>query len=199
MLEQRAESWTVSFLERRRDQPGLRPDKRQYAHPEILETLSAISAGKCFYCERWLSDDERTVDHHLEVHAAPERAFEWSNLYLACDICQRKLPNATIPNAAVVDPCSEDGDPAEHLDFHEEVVIGRTDRGRQTIRKYKLDAESRQLRRLKVLKALLRLLPPPGSALTPSQREALWRLAAPEQPYSLMMRRVLEQAGIPRT
>ena len=39
-----------------------------------------MTHGKCFYCERRLTDSEQEVDHHVEVAERPELAFEWSNL-----------------------------------------------------------------------------------------------------------------------
>jgi hypothetical protein len=160
-----------------------------------------MSHKKCFYCEHLMDEDEFTVDHHVEVSEAPDKAFAWGNLYLCCRGCQGKLAEATVPRAECLDPCDPGVDPAEHLTFADEIILPRHDsqRGRQTISKYKLrrgDLELRRSRRLNLFKntliAIQRLQLEQGrKQLSDEERALLERFAAPEAPFSLMFRDLL--------
>lgn len=201
ILTSKAEEWTRRYLEKRAQNGKLRPDSRQYAHPEIRDTLAAMSHKKCFYCEHLMDEDELTVDHHVEVSEEPGKAFAWENLYLCCRGCQGKLAEATIPRAECLDPCDTSIDPADHLSFEDEIILPRNDsqRGRQTISKYKLrrgDLELRRSRRLKSFhKAWLAVkdqqIQQGRSQLSDEERAVLQRFAAPEAPFSLMFRDLL--------
>ncbi len=201
-LTEHGENWTRDFV----DSGRKRPRNNRYAHPEVVETLRAMSHHKCFFCERKLGDGDQTVEHHVDVAEDRSQAFEWTNLYLACRACQNKLSEDILPRRRCLDPCDPDPkrDPADHLDFHEEVIQWQSERGHATVRKYKLDAPDRELRRLKLLKPMLKQLAGLQERLKlqnrgPDAQECriLWRLAHPSQPYSLMFRKLLEQAGIP--
>lgn len=163
ILVRRGSDWTRTYLERvaaaeanatRRP----RPPSRQYGHGEVRQALRAISHCKCFYCE--CRPERDTVDHYEEVAAAPERAFDWANLYLACDGCQDKLAETTVAGADCLDPCSEEFEPAEHLLFVDEVVKARraSRRGSQTIVKYQLNRPELELKRMRALRSLDRAL-----------------------------------------
>jgi uncharacterized protein (TIGR02646 family) len=205
ILTSKADDWTRRYLEKRSQNPKLRPDSRQYAHREILDTLAAMSHKKCFYCEHLLDEDEYTVDHYVEVSEAPEKAFAWDNLYLCCRGCQGKLAEATVARADCLDPCDAGIDPAEHLTFEHEVILPRNDsqRGRQTIRKQKLDRGDLQLRRSRRLNrfkdelvAIQRAQIQEGrKELTDDERDRLRRFGAPEAPFSLMFRELLQALG----
>ena len=201
ILTSKAGEWTQRYLEKRAQNTTLRPDSRQYAHREILDTLAAMSHRKCFYCEHLLDEDEYTVDHYVEVSEVPDKAFAWDNLYLSCRGCQGKLAEATVPRAECIDPCDAGIEPAEHLTFEHEVILPRNDsqRGRQTIRKHKLargDLQLRRSRRLNLfndtLIAIQRVQIQEGrQELTDDERALLRRFAEPEAPFSLMFRELL--------
>ena len=203
ILQAEGQRWTQEFIAVRAKEPGKRPPRARYAHPEVLDTLGAISSRKCFFCERKLADDERTVEHHVDVAEDPSRAFDWDNLYLACGPCNtKKLAEGTVPRTGCLDPCHPDLEPWDALDFHEEVILGVTDAGKNTIRKYRLDSFEQEGRRLKPLSQFNKVL---GVAeyrirkeggLSAADRAVLWRVAHPSEPYSLMFRKLLENAGI---
>ena len=159
VLVEKAEGWKERFLERREASPKVRPSSGQYDHADVKDALRAMSHGKCFYCERKLSEDEETVDHFVEIVEDPTLAFTWTNLYLCCDHCQGK--RTSIPRDSALDPCGDDDedDPADHLTFENDVIRPKDGSpiGRATIQRYKLDAlwvtyrRAKQLQRLKHL------------------------------------------------
>jgi uncharacterized protein (TIGR02646 family) len=202
-LTDNAEDWTRSYQKKRPQSPKLRPDSRQYGHREIRKALAAMSHKKCFYCEHRLDEDEYTVDHYIEVNQAPDKAFAWDNLYLCCHGCQSKLTEATAPRADCLDPCDARIDPADHLTFEHEVILPRNDsqRGRQTIRKHKLDRGDLGLRRSRrlnlfnhVMIAIQRKQIEQGRRhLADEERALLQRFGEHEAPFSLMFRGLLQQ------
>lgn len=58
-----------------------------FRDPERKSALSGQQKGICVYCEQRLG--KVTVEHWETVHAEPERALDWSNLYASCDVAER--------------------------------------------------------------------------------------------------------------
>jgi uncharacterized protein (TIGR02646 family) len=129
--------------------------------------------GKCAYCESHI----RHVDYgHIEHYrpksgpqGRPDLCFEWTNLLLACGICNGgEFKSDHFPEAAdggpIINPCDED--PAGHLEFRFDAqlglasVYGTTTRGETTekllglnrldLRRYR----SQQVKKLAVLKRM---------------------------------------------
>ena len=121
--------------------------------------------GKCFYCE---GEGKMTVDHYIEVAERGDLAFAWINLYLACEGCQAKVPNTSIPVTDCVDPCDPATNPADHLKFEDEYITFLTPRGEQTIKKYRLKRDPLVSERRRMLQRfnadLIELVMPAGAA-----------------------------------
>ncbi|MBI5513055.1 MAG: HNH endonuclease [Deltaproteobacteria bacterium] len=158
-----------------------------------------MNGNKCSYCERLLAEPEQEVDHHVEVAECPERAFDWSNLYLSCAPCNsQKAPNRQVPVAACVDPCAPGVQPDAHLTFDDERIEARnaSTHGRSTIQKYRLDWQDLDLARSKILNTFAfaldairqRQLVDGGRDLSDEEREILRAFATPARPFSLMMK-----------
>lgn len=206
-LASKAPTWLENFLERRAKEPGRRPPSSQYAHPNVKDVLRAMSHGKCFYCETKLEQQEETVDHYVELSRAPDLAFDWHNLYLSCSPCQQPLLESSVPRAACIDPCRCAGDePSRHLRFDNEVPRprGGSEKGRQTIRKYKLDGPALCYRRSRALTEFLlreqrlraQAMRDGRTALTDEELDQLRDFAQPEQPFSLMFQQHLQNVGL---
>jgi uncharacterized protein (TIGR02646 family) len=64
---------------------------RKYALPSIKNALVAETKGKCAYCEsKLLHVSYGDVEHIVPKKVDKALAFEWTNLTLACDICNTK-------------------------------------------------------------------------------------------------------------
>jgi uncharacterized protein (TIGR02646 family) len=198
ILKHKKAEWSVKFLAKRAENPKTRPDSSKYAHEDIVAVLRSMSHGKCYYCEA-KPEDGTEVDHHVEVADDPSHAFTWENLYLSCGRCNHaKRGSKDILLTDCVDPCAAGSDPAQHLTFDDEQIRPRdgSERGRSTIRKYKLADPLLDLQRSKALRKLeqarsklqdLRLAQG-GRRLTEDERELLMSFALPERPFSLMLR-----------
>jgi len=193
ILRRSREQWLRNYLERRADDPQTRPSSRQYAHADIRNTLEAMSHCKCFYCETKVGPHQTEVDHYIEVAEAPERAFDWENLYLSCPGCNsKKLSNQHIPVVNCLDPCGNEN-PAAHLAFEDEIITTKAGSpiGSETIKKYRLDRPELNYLRVKALQRFeknLRQLRERRAdrPLTDPEKEIIRRYKQPDHPFSLM-------------
>lgn len=89
------EKWTAV---RHRYEPDLATDPiaelaraRWRKVPEVKGILSEESGGKCIYCESKIGATTRgDVEHILPKSKFPLLAYEWGNLALACNECNRR-------------------------------------------------------------------------------------------------------------
>lgn len=205
-LAEHGDRWTETYVAERAANPSKRPHPERYGHSEVRVELRRMSLGKCFYCERKLTEGEQEVDHHIEVAERPDLAFAWENLYLSCEACNRKAPNTQIPVASCVDPCAPSASPKEHLTFHRECIQPRANssHGRKTIEKYRLHRDELDLARARALNefheafeaVLLRMNASGRKDPSVEERELLRDFADPARPFSLMMATYLKRLGI---
>ncbi len=143
VLTNNAEKWTEDF----RASGKSRPESRRYAHEEIRRSLSSMSDSKCFYCERLLLPRIGGVSPEVEHRGGVvphERAYDWANLYLACEGCNgAKKGRPDIAIDATLDPCDALVDPTEHLDVYTERALPRDGSGlaKRTIDKLGLNTQ----------------------------------------------------------
>lgn len=203
ILTARKQQWTQQFLASGKK----RPDHSKYGNVSIRGTLDTMSFHKCFYCERKLKNIPQEIDHYVEVAEWPQGAFEWENLYLACEHCNNKFANLQIPNAQTLNPCIDsDEEIAEHLDFEDEFIRANRNsaKGYRTIQKYKLDSPVLDHVRLEQIKlfhqVLLRIkdscIADGRKEMNDAEKNVLRRFAQKDYPFSLMFKRQLARFGI---
>lgn len=94
VLVEKGGAWTVSFVERRARDPKARffwPEVQKEALNRVLQPiLGEMTAHHCAYCDHFqLGDGAReTIDHFRPKSVFPSLAFDWENLFPACDVCQ---------------------------------------------------------------------------------------------------------------
>ena len=197
ILNEKQTEWQEKYEEKLAENPNARPDHSKYAYKQIKEALYAMSYGKCFYCETKLSGGCKEVDHFIEVGIDHSKAYEWENLYLACTNCNDKMNHVAIPVTEALDPCLDsDEDIQRNITFVEEQIsaVHGSQKGLNTIKKFKLNSELLDMRRGQWLKKLLktvvdiqkRMIEEGRRAVTEEERERLLRYTMPDQPYSLM-------------
>lgn len=205
ILDRKQAEWTEKFLEKRSRIPNVRPDHNKYGHNEIINKLLAISSHKCFYSEEMLKGNYREIDHHVEIDEKPEDAYEWKNLYLSSSNCNDKLPNIDINVNDVLDPFKNTDDEIEsNLYFEDECILSDSDLGKKTIKKYRLDSESLDLKRSRLLHKFKNQLIDIKNNMIKDGRDTyntdealkLKRFADKEAPFSLMFKLILKKNNI---
>ena len=197
ILRDKQAEWQEKYEEKLEENPKARPDNSKYAHKDIKDTLYAMSYGKCFYCETKLSGGNKEVDHFIEVSIDHSKAYEWENLYLACSNCNDKLDHETIPVSEALDPCRDsDEEIQQNITYVDELIsaVPGSQKGLNTIKKFKLNTELLDMRRgqwlNKLLKSVIdiqeRMIAEGREKVTKEERERLLRYTMPDQPYSLM-------------
>lgn len=205
ILVQKQEEWTDKFMK----SGNKRPDNSKYGHKQIRNSLNSMSFHKCFYCERKLTGVSKEIDHFIEV-ADPngkELAYEWNNLYLACDNCNDKFDNTNIPISEVIDPCSHsDIKIQKHLTFDDECITARnnSDMGLRTIKKFRLDTELLDMLRSKQLSLFYKILHQinvnrindKGRKMNEDEKECLKKFAQKDHQFSLMFKNLLSKYNL---
>lgn len=205
ILNNKKVEWTEKFLQKRLTQPNARPDHSKYGHTEIKSKLFAISSYKCFYSEEKLKGEYREIDHHIEIDEKPEDAYEWKNLYLASANCNDKLPNKDINIDDVLDPFrNTDSEIENNIYFEDECILSDSEIGKNTIKKYRLDSESLDLKRSKLLHKFKNqlieiknnIIKEGRTSYNEEEAKKLKRFANKEAPFSLMFKLILKNNNI---
>jgi uncharacterized protein (TIGR02646 family) len=105
--------------------------KARYRHPEIKDAILTETGEKCAYCEskvRHIAYGD--IEHFIPKSKAPDKAYVWSNLTLACDICNTNKgdyysDDPTKSQDDLIDPYVDN--PRDHFLFMREVVSPRPD------------------------------------------------------------------------
>lgn len=196
-----AENWTANFILSGLD----RPNYRQYGHIEIKEALGNISFNKCFYSEvKFPHLNEAQVDHYIEVSEDKAKAFEWENLYLSHkNSNQGKITNRRLPNSHCLNPFTDNDDEIESsLYFEDEVMLGRDEKGLNTIKKYHLYKDLYNILRAKELQKFYKILEAIYLSIqnnemkneaSTSDLASLKSFANPDRPFSLMFKLLLKE------
>jgi len=66
--------------------------KRAYNDDQVYRVLKEDQDKKCYLCERKLSTDY-VVDHFIPQADRADLTKEWTNLFLACDYCNKRKSN----------------------------------------------------------------------------------------------------------
>jgi uncharacterized protein (TIGR02646 family) len=143
----RAEGWLETFRIRQLADPHLTLTRywNEIRYQLVLdaETLKQRFLRKCVFCEsdvEYCSSLEVEHFYPKSERAYGHRTFDWTNWLVSCSRCNRsKGKRLTVRDAQpeLIDPCIED--PSEHLTFDYGMILSLTDRGRDAIRKVKLD------------------------------------------------------------
>lgn len=202
ILEKKESEWLNKFIKSGK----ARPQNSQYAHAEIVDTLKSISACKCFYCETKLAASPSEVDHQIEVSLDKDGAFAWENLYLACENCNGKIRHDVISIEDALDPCrNSDAEIQKEIGFDKEVIISFSQKGYQTLKKYKLDRDKLNYKRSKELTIfLIHILNPIHQRCISEKREMnveeasiIQQVVQKNHSYSLMFISIFKKLNLP--
>jgi len=106
VLQKNEEKWKNAILAKLKAGEELtKTDKSRYSHRDIKETLVKETDGKCCYCEskiRHISYGD--IEHICPKSIRPELWVEWTNLTLACDVCNTNKGTMDVTATNFVDP-----------------------------------------------------------------------------------------------
>ena len=202
-------------------------EKKIYGAANVKRALRSAQHDKCCYCEgKFAAHASGDVEHFRPKTCVQQEkggpieypgyywlAYDWSNLYYACELCNRVGKRNLFP---IVDPTQrrrsgsdrkqevpeiiDPGgplDPREHIKFNGAAPEGVTELGRKTIRILGLDRgdlTTARLEHLAVLHTLKELKDMPAESLDAAmlavQLKAIDKLRAkiePTAPYSAMV------------
>jgi uncharacterized protein (TIGR02646 family) len=179
VLAVNAAKWTAKFATDNK--------LKHYAHPDIRSTLKEEAHHKCAYCEgRMEYVSSSHIDHIRPKSRFPELVCEWSNLTLACEVCNRNKGNYFEKDCLLLNPYLDD--PETHLKWYGPMVTHRTpDRGRMTISRLDLNRpellykRSQLLCRAKLILDTIAMSPP---AVKKALRDELGKLCAQDAEFS---------------
>jgi uncharacterized protein (TIGR02646 family) len=136
ILIQKAQEWTKTLLTIQKENDNA---QKKYQSTEIKEALVKMCHDKCAYCESKVRHvDYGHIEHYRPKSKYPELTFEWSNLLLACGICNSKAYKGDkFPEkkegGPLINPCKDV--PERHFNFYYDFktgiasVFGTTQRG----------------------------------------------------------------------
>ncbi len=117
ILKNNGSAWTQKLLERAAaGESPTHSESTRYRHPQIKAALVAETNNKCAYCESKLQHIHHgDVEHIFPKSLDPSRILAWSNLTLACEVCNQKKSDLD-PNANhLIDPYNDN--PRMHFVF----------------------------------------------------------------------------------
>lgn len=141
VLIDNAAAWTKIILDKviTGEEPTI-VERARYRHRDIKASLLVETAGKCAYCEsKLLHITYGDVEHIMPKSSAPELAFEWANLTLACDVCNTNKGDKFRAGIGFVDPYGND--PIEYFLVFGPLIFARpgNDEARLTEQTLKLN------------------------------------------------------------
>ncbi|AXE17363.1 hypothetical protein DR864_06270 [Runella rosea] len=102
--------------------------------PDIIREFN----NKCGYCECDLNlTSLPNIDNFYPKSIYPEKAFEWNNLILCCQVCNiskaNRFPQDENGNSLLINPSIENPDEHIELDANSGLLNGLTEKGKVTI------------------------------------------------------------------
>jgi len=139
-------------------------DRNIYGHKDVKDSLRNLQNHKCCYCESRITQITYGDVEHIRPKGAYKQhlgdsknkpgyywlAYEWNNLLLSCEICNRtyKIDHYPLVNpgtrctshlmdlmqeeALLIDPSIEN--PDDHISFRKEIMYPKTRKGKVTIK-----------------------------------------------------------------
>lgn len=161
-------------------------DRAIYGDKNVKESLMRLQFNKCCYCENRINTSYGDVEHFRpkgsvrQICKSGRRypgyywlSYDWMNLYYSCEQCNRSYKKDLFPlvddcervrdhhgnldreRPLLVDPGGVE-DPRDHIRFHQEIPVHRTEQGRVTIESIGLDRSALNETRKKHLDNLKR-------------------------------------------
>ena len=129
----------------------------RYRREDIRDALKEETSRKCAYCESVFEHVAYShIEHILPKSRAPLLVCSWSNLTLACPICNNNKGTYYDPSAPLLNPYLDD--PEEELSFYGPMALERSAKAKLTIVKLKLNRPELLLKRHDKLREILHIM-----------------------------------------
>jgi uncharacterized protein (TIGR02646 family) len=139
VLSRNAAKWTKDLLAAKAIDAKAEV-KSKWSHADIKDALKHETMGKCAYCEsKPLHVSFGDVEHICPKSSKPELAYEWSNLTLACEVCNGRKGAAE----GLIDPYVDE--PAKHFEFYGPMLTDREHTGSAKRTRITLDLNGEEL------------------------------------------------------
>ncbi len=144
----------------------LEVDTSIYGDKTVKQQIITDQHKKCCFCEAtFLANGYGDVEHYRPKGGYKQNAgdslgkpgyywlaYEWSNLLFSCDVCNRSFKKNFFPlsttyralnhhnalensaNCLLINPINEN--PELHITFNQEIPVGKTNKGKESINKY---------------------------------------------------------------
>lgn len=190
-----------------------------YGHTTVKSALVELQHGKCCFCESTLRHISSGDVEHFRPKAGFQSAldspmirpgyywlvYDFSNLYLSCEICNRSFKKNFFPlsdetrrvrshhqhlqinneGALIIDPAEDE--PSEHIEFDREIPKPKGEKGRITIERTGLDRFDLNQERLEYYEFMAFIAAKARSGDVEAV-QIIRKAAYPSQRYSLMIR-----------
>lgn len=83
-------------------------NKKKYRHPDIKKALIDETYNKCVYCESKIGHNcPGDIEHKIPKSKRPDLIFEWNNMTIACNECNRRKLDYYDPACMFLDPYTD--------------------------------------------------------------------------------------------
>lgn len=159
ILQEKESEW-LNNLKNASNEGEKKKAQKKYGNRKVKNALMKMFHGKCAYCESKINHiDYGDIEHYRPKSKFEDLTFEWSNLLLACSICNNnkgdEFPEQD-EDGPIINPC--DDEPNEHFDFvfKDKIasVYGTTSRGMTTEKILELNRYDLRTRRSEFVRNL---------------------------------------------
>jgi len=104
LLIRNKESWDRAIAERNNDY-----NRTRYRDAQIKQLLLEETKGKCVYCESKVGHNcPGDIEHKIPTSIRLDLIFDWDNMTIACNECNRRKLNYYDPDWMFLDPNIDD-------------------------------------------------------------------------------------------
>ncbi|WP_282042841.1 HNH endonuclease [Winogradskyella flava] len=171
----------------------------RYNQDDVKQTLRVECKHKCMYCESAVAHVSYEHIEHIKPKAKtkfPELTYEWTNLGLACPVCNMNKGDEYDVNLPIINPYIEN--PSDFIFALGHFLYNKpaSAKAELTRRQLKLNRPELLERRQERLESIIRLINRYHAETNPTLKNAIWTEidveVADDKPYSLCAKSIYD-------